>query len=180
MGSYHGAQALIRRHTRHGQIAWPAPHSTHRRELSVGYILITVFLLVPIIEIWLLITVGSAIGAGLTIVLVVLTAVIGAALVRAQGMATLARAQTLLKQGELPAMELLEGVALLLAGALLLTPGFFTDTVGFALLLPPVRRAIIAALLRRGLIARGPAPGGGAPPSGPRRPLEGDYRRIDD
>lgn len=143
----------------------------------MAYILITVFLVVPVVEIWLLITVGSAIGAGLTILLVVLTAVIGAALVRAQGIATLARAQAMIKQGELPAIELLEGVALLLAGALLLTPGFFTDAVGFALLVPRLRRDLITAVLRRGFIGRGGPP---APSAEPRRPLEGKYRRIDD
>ena len=143
----------------------------------MAYILITVFLVVPLVEIWLLITVGSAIGAGVTILLVVLTAVIGAALVRAQGIATLARAQAMINQGELPAIELLEGVALLLAGALLLTPGFFTDAVGFALLVPRLRRELITAVLRPGVIGRGGPP---APSAGPRRPLEGKYRRIDD
>jgi UPF0716 protein FxsA len=155
-------------------------HRSYRREIRVAYTLITVFLVVPVVEIWLLITVGSAIGAGLTILLVVLTAVIGAALVRAQGIATLTRAQAMINHGELPAIELLEGVALLLAGALLLTPGFFTDAVGFALLLPRLRRDLITAVLRRSFIGRGRRPGAAAPCGEPRRPLEGKYRRTDD
>ena len=68
-------------------------------------------------------------------------------------------------------------VANVLAGALLLTPGFFTDAVGFALLVPRLRRELITAVLRLGVIGRGGPP---APSAGPRRPLEGKYRRIDD
>jgi UPF0716 protein FxsA len=97
------------------------------------------FLVVPIIEIYLLIKVGSVIGAGWTILLVVLTAVIGVWLLRIQGLSTLTRAQRRLQENELPAREILEGMALVVAGALLLTPGFFTDTIGFLLLFPPTR-----------------------------------------
>jgi UPF0716 protein FxsA len=97
------------------------------------------FLAVPIIEIYLLIQVGQVIGAGWTILLVVLTAVIGVWLLRIQGLSTMTRAQHKLQQNELPAREILEGMGLLVAGALLLTPGFFTDGVGFLLLFPPTR-----------------------------------------
>ena len=99
----------------------------------------TIFLVVPIIEIYLLIQVGQVIGAGWTILLVVLTAVVGVWLLRIQGLSTLTRAQQRLQENELPARELLEGVALVVAGAFLLTPGFATDTLGFLLLLPPTR-----------------------------------------
>ena len=105
------------------------------------------FLLVPLAEIYLLISVGGAIGAGWTIALVVFTALAGAALVRAQGFATLARARAQLARGQPPALEMLEGLLLFAAGALLLTPGFFTDAVGFALLLPPLRRGLIGRVL---------------------------------
>jgi UPF0716 protein FxsA len=144
-------------------------------------LLFAVFLIVPLMEVWLLVTVGGFIGAGWTIFLVVLTAVIGAALVRAQGVSTLARSQELLRQGELPAVELLEGVALLIAGALLLTPGFFTDTVGFLLLLPPLRRRIIQSWVLRGLnqrLSRSSAPPAGASDQG--RTLDGEFQRLDD
>jgi UPF0716 protein FxsA len=139
-------------------------------------LLFAVFLSVPLIEVWLLVKVGGLIGAGWTIFLVVLTAVLGAALVRAQGLSTLARSQALLREGELPAVELLEGAALLIAGALLLTPGFLTDTVGFLLLLPPLRRRIIESWVLGGLKRRFAPTGEGAQG----RTLEGEFRRLDD
>ncbi len=114
------------------------------------------FLLVPLIEIYFLIEIGGVVGAGLTIALVVLTAVLGAFLVRAQGFSTFARVQLQMARGESPAVELLEGLLLLVAGALLLTPGFFTDAVGFVFLVPPLRRKIIThALARRWHAAAG-------------------------
>ncbi len=112
-------------------------------------ILITIFLLVPIVEIYLLIQVGGLIGVMPTIGLVVLTAVIGAALLRAQGLQTYLRFNQALSEGRLPATEILEGVALLIGGALLLTPGFFTDFIGFICLIPFSRRILIARLTAR-------------------------------
>lgn len=143
-------------------------------------ILLALFLVVPLAEIWLLITVGTTIGVGWTVALVVLTAVIGALLVRVQGIATLARSRAMLQRGELPAIELLEGVALLMAGALLLTPGFFTDAVGFVLLISPLRRGLVETILRRGIIR--PVVQADGRPSGTdaRRTIEGDFRRVDD
>ena len=110
-----------------------------------------VFLFVPLIEIYFLIKIGSMVGAGYTILLVVFTAVLGAFLVRAQGFATFARVQMQLGKGQLPALEMFEGLFLFVAGALLLTPGFFTDAIGFVFLTPPLRRKIIAYLMDRKL-----------------------------
>ncbi len=141
--------------------------------------LLALFVLVPLIEIYLLIRVGGLIGAGWTVFLVVATAFLGAMLVRAQGLATVARIRSQLDHGTLPALELLEGLFLLIAGALLLTPGFFTDAIGFACLIPPLRRALIRAALDRGLIreaGRGPPAGGDTG----RRTIEGEFRHIDD
>ena len=104
---------------------------------------------VPLVEIYLLIQIGGLIGVLPTILLVVLTAVLGAALLRQQGLVTLNRLRSSLDRGELPAMELIEGVALLVGGALLLTPGFVTDAVGFLCLLPTSRRAIVVGILSR-------------------------------
>lgn len=101
------------------------------------------FLVVPLLEIYFLIKMGGMVGVGLTILFVLSTAMLGAVLVRAQGFAAFARAQTQLAQGRLPTWELLEGLVLFVAGALLLTPGFFTDAVGFVLLIPPCRRKMI-------------------------------------
>lgn len=153
--------------------------------MRLGPALFVIFLLVPLLEIYLLLEVGSVIGVGWTIFAVVFTAVLGAALVRRQGFTTLTRVRSQLDRGELPAMELFEGVFLLVAGALLLTPGFFTDAIGFACLTPPFRRAVIRYLIERGTIRfhqSGPgAPGDQGPSSpGPAEPLEGQYRRVDD
>jgi len=113
----------------------------------------TVFLVVPIIEIYLLIQVGQVIGAGWTIFLVVLTAVLGVWLLRIQGLSTLMRAQRKLQENELPAREILEGMGLVIAGALLLTPGFFTDAVGFFLLFPPTRIWLVSRIASRMVVS---------------------------
>jgi UPF0716 protein FxsA len=106
-----------------------------------------IFLLVPIVEIFLLINVGGIIGAPWTILLVVLTAVIGVRLLKIQGMSTLKRAQNKMQTGQMPAQEMLEGMGLVVAGAFLLTPGFFTDAVGFLLLLPLTRAWLVGKIV---------------------------------
>lgn len=111
-------------------------------------VITVIFLLVPIVEIFLLIQVGGIIGAPWTILLVVLTAVIGVRLLKIQGVSTLARAQNKMQTGQMPAQEMLEGMGLVVAGAFLLTPGFFTDTVGFLLLLPPTRAWLVSKVTR--------------------------------
>jgi UPF0716 protein FxsA len=146
-------------------------------------ILFILFLAVPLIEIYLLIKVGSVLGALPTVALVVLTAVIGAVLLRMQGFVTMQRVRLSMARGEIPAVEMLEGVVLLCCGALLLTPGFFTDTVGFLGLIPSLRRALILWLIERGLFAttnpnrqgRGQGQKGS-----PHRTIEGQFWRDDD
>jgi UPF0716 protein FxsA len=98
------------------------------------------FIAVPLIEMWLLIEVGSVIGGLPTVGLVVLTAFIGINLLRMQGMQTLQRFQSRAQSGQLPGQEIVEGMMLAVAGALLLTPGFVTDTIGFVLLVPGIRK----------------------------------------
>lgn len=145
--------------------------------------LFILFLVVPVVEIYFLITVGSAIGAPLTIALILLTAFIGAFLVRAQGFATLARVQMQMAKGEMPAIEILEGLFLLVAGALLLTPGFITDAIGFACLTPPLRRWLIAKMLAAGALRGSVSAGFNARQnSGPEQPrvIDGEYRNVDD
>lgn len=141
-------------------------------------LLFGLFLTVPLVEIALLIKVGAIIGPGWTIFLVVLTALIGAALVRVQGLATFARMQAMLARGEMPAVEMFEAMALFLAGALLLTPGFFTDIFGFIVLVPAIRRMFIHYVLQRGSFwVAGSASGR---PSSGQTPLEGHWKREDD
>ena len=115
-------------------------------------LLFLIFLVVPLTEIYLLIKVGSMIGALLTVFLVVFTAMLGAFLVRAQGFSTLARVQIQVAKGQVPAIEMVEGMFLFIAGALLLTPGFFTDAIGFVFLTPPLRRMIIRTILDKGVL----------------------------
>lgn len=108
-------------------------------------ILLLAFIIMPIVEISLLLQVGEWIGGWETLGLVVLTAVIGTALFRAQGFMVLARAQETLARGGFPADELFDGICILIAGVLLLTPGFVTDGFGLMLLVPGLR-TIIARL----------------------------------
>lgn len=140
-------------------------------------ILFLLFLSVPLVEIYILIKVGGVLGAPLTVFLVVFTAVLGALLLRFQGLYTFRRVQSTLARGELPTVAMLEGVVLLLAGALLLTPGFFTDTIGFLALVPPLRRKLIWKLIERGL--PGPTAGGPTPNQQGPRIIEGEFRRDD-
>ncbi|MDJ0950031.1 MAG: FxsA family protein [Alphaproteobacteria bacterium] len=105
----------------------------------MALILFLTFITVPLLEIGVFIEVGGRIGTWPTVGIVILTAIIGTWMIRLQGLSVLARAQQALEQDRLPVTEIFDGLCLLIAGALLLTPGFVTDTVGFALLLPPVR-----------------------------------------
>ena len=157
------------------------------------------FIAMPIIEIFVLIQVGSAIGALATIAIVIFTAILGTWMLRSQGLSTLNRARNRLAGGEIPAFQLLEGVALAVGGALLLTPGFVTDAIGFACLLPPTRHLLVNAISKRVTIA-GMATGAGStgqgaasgqpfgsgeagnttrrPPAGSKGDvIEGEYRR---
>ena len=110
------------------------------------------FILVPLVELYLIIVVGEQIGALWTVLLVIFTAVVGVNLLRFQGMSTLARAQRNMAQGQIPAMEMMEGVALAVAGVLLITPGFITDTIGFLCLIPATRQAMIRFLMSRATV----------------------------
>lgn len=98
-----------------------------------------IFLLIPLIEIAVFIEVGDAVGLGRTLLLCVLTAVIGAFLIKAQGAKVWLEARGTLSKGGLPIESLFDGICIVIAGAFLMTPGFFTDTIGFLLLAPPVR-----------------------------------------
>ncbi len=102
-------------------------------------ILFLLFAIMPIVEIALLVQVGGMIGGWNTIAIVIITAALGAFLVKREGLQTLQTAQLKMQRQEMPARELTEGLLLLVAGVLLVTPGFVTDAVGFFLVLPPSR-----------------------------------------
>lgn len=115
------------------------------------------FIGVPLIELALLLQIGAWIGALPTIALVVLTAVVGVSLARWQGLETMRRMQEKTRSGQIPAEAVLDGVMILVAAALLLTPGVLTDAVGFLLLVPGTRRIATKQIQRRIRAAEGPA-----------------------
>lgn len=111
------------------------------------------FLITTLIEIYVLIAVGSVIGGFFTIVLILLTAFIGAYLFKYQGLSTLKDAQLSAAQGIAPTTQIMEGVIILICGVLLLTPGFVTDAIGFLGLVPYTRKAFVRALMSRNIFA---------------------------
>jgi UPF0716 protein FxsA len=135
---------------------------------------------IPIIEIALFIQVGGWIGLWWTIAIVVLTAALGTVLLRAQGMAALAEVQGALQHGTNPAPAIAHGALILVAAVLLLTPGFFTDSVGLLLLVPPVRALCIRFLARRMTVVHRQGGRGGVR-SGPAGAgtVEGEYEVVD-
>ena len=100
------------------------------------------FTIIPIIEIYLLIEIGSMFGALAAVTLVILTGFLGALLARMQGLQTLYRIQESLREGRMPSGELLDALLIVIAGLVLLTPGFLTDSAGFLLLIPATRNSI--------------------------------------
>jgi UPF0716 protein FxsA len=110
--------------------------------------LFLIFAVIPVIELALLIKIGSVIGTLNTIIIVILTAIVGAYMVKLEGMVVMYRIQENMQQGTFPAEELINGMMILMAGVLLLTPGFFTDVVGF-LMVFPVSRGVIKRIAGR-------------------------------
>ncbi len=163
----------------------------------MALILLALFIGLPLLEVAVFIQVGGAIGVWPTIAATVATALAGSLLLRAQGLTVLTRARAQMDQGQLPAREMFEGVCLVLAGALLLVPGFVTDVIGLLLFIPPVRELLrlmiarhIAAKAARGEARvfvdgvevrpddpRGSGRGRGRP-GGP--VIDGDYQDLSD
>ena len=105
----------------------------------MGWLFLAAFIGIPLIEIAVFIKVGGIVGLGPTLVIVVLTAIVGTALLRRQGLATLNQARQQMDQGALPLAQIFDAICLLVAGAFLLTPGFVTDGMGALLLFPALR-----------------------------------------
>jgi UPF0716 protein FxsA len=112
-------------------------------------LLIAVFILVPLAELYVILKVGDAIGVGWTILLLVADSVLGSLLLRSQGRSVWRRFNTALSDGRMPHREVVDGVLVVFGGAFLLTPGFLTDVVGLLLLIPPTRALIRALVVRR-------------------------------
>lgn len=138
--------------------------------MSPFVVLLLLLLTVPLVEIYVLIEVGQSIGTATTVFLVIFTAVLGAWLLRWQGLHTLARIQASINRGELPAVELIEGLILIITGALLLTPGFVTDMIGFACLVPAIRRGFAMGFVNRFIVTRVQGYAAGD------RTIDGEYR----
>ncbi|MBL1240419.1 MAG: FxsA family protein [OCS116 cluster bacterium] len=115
----------------------------------MGLLLLFIFIAVPVIEIALFIQVGGAIGLLSTLAVVVVTAVIGTYLLRQQGLNIVMKVQAEMAQGQMPVKNLIHGAFIVVAGLLLLTPGFFTDFIGFSLFIPQVRLAAAALIGRQ-------------------------------
>ncbi|WP_423821017.1 FxsA family protein [Salinisphaera sp. SPP-AMP-43] len=141
--------------------------------------LLLLFIIAPIVELFLLIKIGGVIGIIPTVALVLLTAAIGSQLVRRQGLEVMNRIRSAQARGEAPALPMLDGAALLLAGFMLLTPGFISDALGFVLLVPKLRQQLARSLLSRFVILS-PGGMGGGPQRGPfdnDGTIEGEYQR---
>ncbi|HMC06072.1 MAG TPA: FxsA family protein [Solirubrobacterales bacterium] len=159
----------------------------------MGLLLVLVFIVLPIAEIYVIIKVGEAIGAVPTIALLIGDAFLGAALLRSQGRAAWRRFNQALAEGRVPGREIFDGAMVILGGAFLLTPGFITDVIGVLLLLPPTRaafRGAIARMARRRTTftvrwgsGQPPGPPGGGDPAGRARgryDYEGSAREVGD
>ncbi len=139
---------------------------------------------VPILEIVVFIQAGDLIGLWPTLLSVVLTAFMGTALLRHQGLSTLQKVQQSMNAGRPPVAEMFDGLCLFVAGLLLLTPGFITDGVGFLLFVPPLRAFILGGLVRRLSVAMKDGEAGNARPTGGNTGdgtvIEGEYHEVKD
>ena len=146
--------------------------------------LLLLFIGIPLLEITLFIQVGGAIGLGWTLAIVILTAILGAWMVRTQGTQAMANLRGSFSQLQDPTEHLAHGAMILFSGALLLTPGFFTDFIGFALLIPAVRTAVYKNLRSRVNVQSFQMGPGGAQQANPHnshgdRVVDGEFSEVD-
>lgn len=145
--------------------------------MTIPRLFLLFLLVVPVLEIYMLLKIGATIGVIPTIFSVVATAVIGSWLLRQQGFSTLQRLQQSMAQGTLPAKELIEGPILMVGGALLLTPGFVTDAIGFLCLIPASRQKIVNYVLKHLVIPNSSA--NQPPAADTQNTIEGEFTRHD-
>ncbi len=140
-----------------------------RRRRGITWALFVAFVVVPVLEIWVIISVGHVIGAWWTVLLLVADSIVGAWLVRREGARAWQALTAALQSGKMPARELADAALLLIGGTLMLTPGFVTDAVGIVLVLPftrPFARRLLTQVVTRRLLSRDtrrPGPGSGGP-----------------
>lgn len=130
--------------------------------------LFLLFVVAPVLELYVIIQVGQAIGGWETIALLLITSIVGAWLLKLQGLVTLAKISQAVNEGRTPGKELVDGLLLLIAGALMLAPGFIGDAIAYLLLLPPTRAPIRALLIKRFKAGMGAAFFAGSGPGGAR------------
>ncbi len=146
-----------------------------RRRGGLGWLLLVAFVVVPIVEIYVIIQVGQVIGPWWTILLLVADSIFGTWLIRREGGRAWGALRSALESGRMPAKELADGALILVGGTLMLAPGFVTDAFGILLILPftrPVFRRLLTGVVTRRLVVMGPAPGRTRPPGpGPQGPV---------
>ncbi|KAA5967517.1 FxsA family protein [Pantoea sp. M_9] len=162
------------RHDRSVSAAWPVARRPNSQETPVRWLPFLLFFVLAWIEITLFIQVAHALGVLLTMLLVIFTSCIGVSLVKNQGMKNFMLMQEKLARNESPAVEMIKSVSLIIAGVLLLLPGFFTDFLGLLLLLPPVQKLLTLRLMPHLRVWRGPGQG---PDSGVT--MDGEFERKD-
>jgi len=149
---------------------------TRRRRGGLGWALLVAFVVVPLVEIYVLIQVGQAIGAWWTILILIADSILGTWLIRHEGGRAWRALQDALGSGKMPARELADGALILIGGTLMLTPGFVTDVLGILLILPftrPVARRLLTTVVARRLVVIPPSGrGGGSSAGGPVVPGE--------
>ncbi|MFP4125433.1 MAG: FxsA family protein, partial [Alphaproteobacteria bacterium] len=149
--------------------------------MPLGLLLLILFIAVPLVEVALFIQIGGWIGLWPTLAAIVVTAVVGSAVIRHQGFGVAYRARKRMAAGEVPMREGFDGLCLVVAGLLMITPGFFTDAIGGALLLPPVRALVYGRVRDRiHVVMPEDARPGGRPPQPPGDVVDADYEVVDD
>jgi len=141
------------------------------------------FIVIPLIEVMLFITIGKYIGLWNTIIIIIITGIIGAILVKSQGITILNKTLEEIKSNKIPIFSIFEGIAILIAGAFLLTPGFLTDTLGCILLIPKTRNLIIsyiATRLKKRTVYKEKSTYYPDKEDKKNKTFEGDYEEIDD
>ena len=141
------------------------------------------FIVIPLIEVMLFITIGKYIGLWNTIIIIIITGIIGAILVKSQGITILNKALEEIKSNKMPIFSIFEGIAILIAGAFLLTPGFLTDTLGCILLIPKTRNLIISYIathLKKRTVYKEKSTYYPGKEDKKNKIFEGDYEEIDD
>lgn len=139
--------------------------------------ILLILLIIPFVELYLLLEVGSFLGVFPTIFMIIFTGALGVWMFRQQGFSTMKRFQETVNRGEVPAYEMIEGSILMIGGALLIAPGFFTDLLGFACLIPPLRKEIAKYVLEHYLIVPQNSPFSQATKE--RAAIEGEFRKED-